>query len=103
MVYRKSHRLVSSKDIEFQELQHTTQLLTSDIRRQWAGALIRCAHSVHAPICVIILVAYMVYHLGYPALFGALSTIWIGLLCVPIQHYATRGNLQWGQSASSRF
>jgi len=103
MVYRKSHRLLSNSGVEFQELQHNTQLLTSDIRRQWAGALIRCAHSIHAPICVAILVSYMIFNIGSPALFGALSTIWIGLLCVPIQHYATRGNLQWGQFASSRF
>jgi len=103
VVYEKNQQLPYSKtDDKETDVVQAVQILTNDIRRMWAGAFSSCAQLIVLPVCVLVLLIFLMVQLGNSASFGLLCTIWMGLLYFPIRNHVSRGNQRWGQLASTR-
>mmetsp|Transcript_43773 Transcript_43773/g.76829 ORF Transcript_43773/g.76829 Transcript_43773/m.76829 type:complete len:2230 (+) Transcript_43773:119-6808(+) len=101
LLHKKSQRLACSTGFDWKEVQNV-QLLTKDIRNAWSGALIRRAHSIISPACVILLMIFLIKRVGRAARFGVVGTISLLLLFVPIQHYWNEDDQHIRQSGISR-
>mmetsp|Transcript_104449 Transcript_104449/g.184982 ORF Transcript_104449/g.184982 Transcript_104449/m.184982 type:complete len:2227 (-) Transcript_104449:48-6728(-) len=101
LLHKKSQRLACSTGFDWKEVQNI-QLLTKDIRNAWSGALIRRAHSIISPACVILLMIFLIKRVGRAARFGVVGTISLLLLFVPIQHYWNEDDQHIRQSGISR-
>jgi len=78
------------------------QPLMHDIRTVWVGALTNVTYLLVYPLCVITLLVFFVLKLGRAAILGAMTTLWILLLDIPIRSYVRRRSFRTGQIASSR-
>lgn len=98
-IYEKSQR--SSFYSEREHMQREVEILTTDTRHMWTGALSSFANLMVYPPCMVLLVAFLVQHLGQPAVLGAMSTCWVVVLYIPVRVQLGAGQRHWGHLASS--
>mmetsp|Transcript_91460 Transcript_91460/g.167880 ORF Transcript_91460/g.167880 Transcript_91460/m.167880 type:complete len:2228 (-) Transcript_91460:33-6716(-) len=104
MIYEKSQHLPYFEDSEDQrkDVGHMVLILSNDVRRMWSGSLLSATNLLIYPACVLFLLVFLAGQLGRAAVYGFLTTFWMGFLYFPVKNNMNRGQMRWGQLANSR-